>query len=304
MAGQHQHTSSLTSSKALFITTALISFFAVAEALGGWWANSLALLSDAGHMAADAAALLLAAFAAWIAKRPPSPKLSYGYGRAEVLGASISSLVLILIVIAIVVAALSRFKHHDMMIHSKAVIVIAFIGLVINMVAIWILSSSEKTMNTRAAMLHIFSDALGSVAALLTGIIITFTHWMAADPIFSLFISLLILIASIRLLRETFSVLMEGVPYDLNLTEIGEQMTKISSNIASIHDLHIWTLSTGNVMLTAHLLVNELALWQKDLQQLQKMLAERFSISHITLQPESNEFPLTPFTKPLNDPVD
>jgi cobalt-zinc-cadmium efflux system protein len=276
----HTHTDGLR----LTWSFALTLGFAFAEGAVGLWADSLALLGDAGHMVSDATSLGLAALAAWVAKRPPSPRHSYGLGRAEVVAAVVNSLFMVAVVAIIAVAAILRL-HSPVPVKGGAVIGVAMAGLLINLVVAWILSHGEQTLNTRAAMMHVMGDLLGSVAALSAGTVIYFTGWMPIDPLLSLLICALILYSALRLLREALHVIMEGVPADLELPEVGQAMAALPG-VASIHDLHIWTLSSGKVMLSAHVVILDMAHWEETLTRLRTLLQERFDIDHATLQPE------------------
>jgi cobalt-zinc-cadmium efflux system protein len=258
--------------------------YAVIEAIAGWWAGSLALLGDAGHMLGDAAALGLAAAAAWFARRPPSPRHSYGLGRIEVVAALANGLFMLLIVACIVSSAVQRLQD-PAPVSGGTVTMVAALGLTINVTVIVMLSHGESTLNTRGAMLHVFGDLLGSVAALLSGIVISLTGWTPIDPILSLLICTLIVLSSLRLLRDALHVVMEGVPAHLSLTDVGRAMSK-RDGVLSIHDLHIWTLSSGHVALSAHVVVSDLAEWETLLLDLKTVLLERFHIEHTTLQPE------------------
>jgi cobalt-zinc-cadmium efflux system protein len=278
------HHSHKTSKNVLLIASALLFSFAIVEAITGWMANSLTLLSDAWHMVADGASLVLATVAAWIASKPPSKQHSYGLGRAEVLGAWISSLAMVLIALFIGFHALERFAAPQP-VTSGTVMLIGTLGIVVNVLLVWILHHAEHTLNSRAAILHVLGDLLGSVAALASGIVIYFTGWLTIDPLLSLFIAILILISSINLLRETLLVLMEGVPLHLDLAEVGKHIAKTPTVIA-VHDLHIWTLSSGLIVLSAHIELDDLTDWQVTLQKLRMMLSETFGITHVTLQPE------------------
>lgn len=284
--------------KILMISIVLTLGFAVIEAFGGWYANSLALLGDAGHMGSDAVALAIAAFAAWISNKPPSSKHSYGLQRAEVVAAWISSLMMVLISVAIVVEAINRIKQ-PMEVKGLSVIVIALAGLAINIFVAWLLARGERTLNIRAALMHVMSDILGSVAALIAGAVIYFTHWSPIDPILSILISVLILGSAFKLLRESLLILMEGVPEHISIDQVSTEILKING-VRNIHDLHIWTLSSGMVALSAHIDIHELSDWGPVLVQLKSMLETKYSISHITLQPEPLIFDCEPCQEPPN----
>lgn len=263
--------------------------YALVEALGGWWSGSLALLGDAGHMASDAIALSLSAFAAWVALKPPSDKHTYGLGRAEVIAAWISSVLMVLLSIAIIVEAVLRFQSPQP-VKGGSVMIIAFIGMLINLYIAWLLSRSQQTLNIRAAMLHVLSDLLGTVTALVSGAVIYFTGWLTIDPLLSLVISLLILFSSVQLLRESLSVLMEGTPRHIDVSAVEKMLCEID-NVCSIHDLHIWTLSSGTVVLTAHVLLANMNIWQNTLAIIRLQLRDHYHIEHITLQPEDDHQP-------------
>jgi cobalt-zinc-cadmium efflux system protein len=276
--GHHSH--GVTLWRALLLTFA----FAIVEALTGWWSGSLALMSDAGHMFSDSSALGLAALAAWIAHRPPSARHSYGFVRAEVIAALINSIAMLAVITWIAVEAIGRLRHPQV-VAGGPVMVVAALGLLVNLAVAFVLSKEQHSINTRAAMVHVMGDLLGSVAALAAGMVIYFTGWMLIDPILSLVVAALILFSSLNLLREALHVLMEGVPLDLQLEEVGQAMAEQSS-VNSVHDLHIWTLSSGKVALSAHIVLNDLNNWPEILDGMRHMLHDHFDIDHVTLQPE------------------
>jgi cobalt-zinc-cadmium efflux system protein len=274
------------SGRSLIWSFALTLGFAVVEGIGGVWAQSLTLLGDAGHMVSDATSLGLAALAAWVAKHPPSARHSYGLGRAEVVAAIANSLFMVMVVAVIAGAAMMRL-HTPAEVKGGAVIGVALAGLAVNLLVAWILSRGERNLNTRAALLHVFGDLLGSVAALTAGLVIYYTGWMAIDPLLSLLICALILYSALRLLREALHVIMEGVPPYLDLPQVGQSMAA-QPGVSSIHDLHIWTLSSGQVMLSAHVVLADLRRWDDVLLALRGLLHERYAIDHATLQPEQD----------------
>jgi len=258
--------------------------FAIVEALSGWWSGSLALLGDAGHMVSDSTALGLALLAAWIARRPPSATHTYGFGRVETLTAFANGLLMIVIVVAIVVSAIERLQHPQT-VQGGAVMGVAMFGLLINVAVMLVLSRGEQTLNTRGALLHVIGDMLGSVAAILSGAVIYFTGWMPIDPILSMVICALILTSSINLLRESLHVILEGVPTNLDLRDVGAAMAQVP-DVASVHDLHIWTMGNGQPALSAHVVIGDLAQWPDILARQLQLLDERYQIEHVTLQPE------------------
>ncbi len=265
----------------------LTASFALVEALGGWWSGSLALLGDAGHMVSDATALGLAAFAAWVARQAPSARHSYGLVRAEAVAALVNGLFMLLVVAGIAYHAVERLRHpHE--VAGGTVMLIALAGLAVNIVVARILHGGAQNLNTRAALLHVMGDLLGSVAALAAGAIIYFTGWTPIDPLLSLLICALILVSSLRLLRDVLHIIMEGVPPYLALPDVGRAMAAVPG-VRSIHDLHIWTLSSGLVALSAHVVVEDMARWESILGELRRLLRERYDIDHATLQPETGD---------------
>ena len=278
----HHHTE--TTGRLLWLATGLTLAYAAVEAGVGWWAGSLALVADAGHMVNDAAALTLAAIAAWLARRPASARHSYGFGRAEFLAALVNSLALLILVAWIAVSAVQRLQTPQPVI-GEAVSLAAAVGLLINIGVAWLLSRGARNLNTRAALLHVLGDLLGSVAALLSGLVIAFTGWTPVDPLLSLGISALIVVSSLRLLREALHGLMEGTPFTLAPEAVGRALATVPG-VASVHDLHIWSVASKQVMLSAHLVVRDLRQWETVLDACHALLAERFAIEHATLQPE------------------
>lgn len=278
----HGHTadSSKQLGKALLVTLG----FAAVEGYGGWVSGSLALLGDAGHMLTDSTALALAALGARIAKRPPSARHSYGMGRAEVVAAVVNVILMLLVVSTIIGAALDRLRSPQA-VSGGVVIVIAAVGLTVNVIVARILSHGEQTLNSRAALLHVLGDLLGSIAALLAGLVVYFSGWTPIDPILSLFICALILLASIQLLRDALHVIMEGVPPHIELHEVAETMSSVPG-VLSVHDLHIWAVSASQVALSAHLVLREFDQWPEILDAEQNLLQDRYQIGHATLQPE------------------
>lgn len=272
----------------LFWPVALTLGFAGVEALGGWLTGSLALLGDAGHMFSDSAALGLAWLASWIALKPPSRRHSYGLARAEVIVALLNGLLMLAVVAGIVLEAMRRLTHPQPVAGGE-VLLIAMMGLLVNIVVAWHLHRGHANINSRAALLHVMGDLLGSLAAMAAGAVIYFTGWTRIDPILSMLISVLILVSTFNLLREALHVLMEGVPFHLDLHEVEHAMSAMPG-VMSVHHVHIWTLSSGMVALSAHVVVHDLQGWMQVLPALRAMLNERYGINHVTLQPETEQW--------------
>lgn len=275
---------------ALRSAAALTLGFAAVEAVGGWWTGSLALLSDAGHMLTDGAALTLAALAAWVARRPPSARHSYGLGRAEIFAALVNALAMLVIAGAIGFEALARWQAPSP-VKGGAAALIAFAGLALNLAILRRLTAHRHDLNARGAMLHVIGDALGSLAALASGLVIALTGWLPVDALASLVICALIAFSALRLTRESVHGLMEGVPRGLSVEAIGREMARVEG-VVSVHDLHVWMLSGSRTALSAHVVVPSMHHWDRTLAALQRRLHERFGIDHVTLQPETGARPL------------
>lgn len=268
----------------LYVAVVLTLGFAAVEAIGGLWSDSLALLGDAGHMLSDSLALGLSAVALWFSHRPPSARHSYGLVRAEIVAALVNGLIMLFVIVAIVVHAIERLQSPQP-VAGSAVMAVASGGLLVNVVVMLLLSLGEQNLNVRSAMLHVMGDLLGSIAALIAGAVVYFTGWTPIDPLLSLLICALILYSTLRLLREALHVLMEGVPLNVNLDTVGRNMAEVPGAL-SIHDLHIWTLSSGRLALSAHVVMKDMKHWNRLLAAQRLLLAQRFQIEHVTLQPE------------------
>ena len=261
--------------------------YAGVEVVFGFWSNSLALISDAGHMVTDAAALGLALLAQLIAKRPPTAKNSFGFGRAEALAAFVNGLVMLAVVAWIVFEAVQRLSHPEM-VQGATVMLVASIGLAINIIVAWVLSHDKESLNTKAALVHVMGDLLGSVAAIISGAVIYYTGWMKIDPILSIFVSLLILKSTFGVLTAAYHFLMEGVPHHINYLQIGDDL-EATEGVLSVHDLHIWEMSPGHPALIGHLEIDDLTAWPRIMESVKAMLLTKHKIDHITLQPEVTE---------------
>lgn len=281
----HHHLGHAGSNSGLLIALVLTLGFAVVEVVAGWWSGSLALMSDAAHMTTDASSLGLAAAAAWLARRPPSLVHSYGLVRAEILAALINSLAMLVLIGFIVYEAIQRLSTPQP-IMGGTVVAVAVVGLIINLVVAWTLHRGEQTLNSRAALLHVLGDALGSVAAISAGVVILATGWTPIDPLLSMFVALLISVSAIRLLREAVHVLMEGVPLNIKLDTVGHDLA-VLPGVKRVHDLHVWTLSSGTLALSAHLEIDDLSEWPALLASARQTLESRHGIRHVTLQPEA-----------------
>jgi cobalt-zinc-cadmium efflux system protein len=270
------------------MTAALILtiIIAVVEAVGGWLTGSLALLSDAGHMWTDVSALGLALLAAWFAGRPANRKRTYGYVRLEILRELVNGVILLAITVFIVVEALERLKRPTA-VNLGPMALVATIGLGANLLAMGFLHSGHS-LNTRSAFLHVLGDALSSVGVLVGAGVMALTGWHWVDPLISIAISGVVVVGGWRLLREAVDVLLETVPPHVDVDGVEKALTCIP-RVTAVHDLHIWTVGSGMVALSAHLVVDEPSACENDtiLVAAKRALVERFGIDHSTLQIES-----------------
>ena len=281
---KHRHVAEDRGQNILAWSLALTLGFAAVEVIAGFWSNSLALISDAGHMVTDATALGLALLAQIISTRPPSAKHSFGFGRAEALAAFVNGLVMLAVVIWIGIEAIQRFAKPEA-VQGATVFIVAAIGLVVNLIVAWVLSHNQKSVNTKAALVHVMGDLLGSIAALIAGAAIYFTGWYPIDPLLSIFVSLLILKSTVAVLRESYHFLMEGVPHHIDYLQVGADLAAVKG-VLSVHDLHVWEMSPDQPALIGHVEVRDLQEWPNVLRAIKNMLLEQHGIDHVTLQAE------------------
>jgi cobalt-zinc-cadmium efflux system protein len=268
---------------------ALVLVYMVAELVGGWLSNSLALLADAGHMFSDAAALSLSLFAAWIARRPPTAQHSYGYYRAEILAALANGALLGAISIFVIFEAWQRLWE-PAEVRGPLMMAVAAGGLVVNLLGLWLLQAHrESNINVHGAWLHVLADLLGSVAAVIGGALIWLCGWYWADPVASALISLLIIYSSWALLKDAIAILMEGTPAHVDLDEVRNCIAGVVG-IEGVHDLHVWTITSGMEALSGHVVVADGRAASELLAELRKRLHDRFGIDHITIQIEPPDF--------------
>ena len=281
-AGRRQGTHSLRIALGVTVT------FMLVELVGGLWTNSLALLADAGHMLTDAAALGLSLFAVWFMRRPATAAKTYGYFRVEILAALINGTALLVIAFLILWESYHRFQNPEA-IRSVEMFVIATIGLGANLFSAWILHGChQESLNLRGAFLHIMGDVLGSIGAMIAGmaIILWGSYW--ADPAVSVLVSFLILVSAWRLVRDSVEVLLEGTPAHVNLALMENELCQVTG-VESVHDLHVWTLTSGVHAMTCHAVVNQEEERSRVLEQLIAMARDQFEIDHTTIQIEHQD---------------
>lgn len=285
----HSHNRAARSRRRLSLVLVLTAVYMVAEALGGWLTGSLALLADAGHMLTDVAALALALIAIWFSSRPATPSKTFGYYRLEILAALINGVALVLISLLIFYEAYHRWAEPPM-VRSGLMMLIATGGLIINLICAWVLHGDhEDDLNVRGAWLHIIGDALGSVGAILAGALMSLYGWYAADPLFSCLIGLLIIWSSWHLIRESTNVLLEGTPAHINLAAVEDAILQ-TGGVQDVHDLHVWTITSGREALSAHVIHAETISQPELLKELREKLYEQFGVDHLTIQMETPDF--------------
>ncbi len=257
----------------------------VVEFVGGLLSNSLALLADAAHMLTDVAALALSLFALWFAQRPATAEKTYGYLRIEILAALLNGSTLIVLSFFIFREAWERLRE-PVEIAGGLMLAVAVGGLVVNVVAAFMLHrSSAHSLNVRGAYLHVLGDLLGSVGAIAAALVIVTTGWTLADPLISVLVGTLILVSSYKLVRESLDVLLEAVPAHLDLEEIREEICRIDG-VETVHDLHVWTLTSGFFAMSGHVRVAEVERTREVLDAIHDRMHDRFDITHVTVQVE------------------
>lgn len=264
----------------------LLTFaFMVIELVGGWLANSLALMADAGHMLSDVGAIGLTMFALWFASRPATPAKTYGYLRIEILAALANGVALVVIALAIIWQAYQRFRSPQP-VEAGLMLGVATAGITVNMLAAWMLhGASGHNLNIRGAYLHVLGDLASSVGVITGAILIITTGWSLVDPVISCLVAIIILIGSSRLLRESVDVLLEAVPGHIDLEALHRAIAEVPG-VEAVHDLHVWTLTSGYFAMSGHALIRDPRDHQRVLEEIHARMHDQFGISHVTVQVE------------------
>jgi cobalt-zinc-cadmium efflux system protein len=264
---------------------ALTAAYCVTELVAGWLTGSLALLADAGHMLTDVAGLGLALFAIHMAERPATSERTYGYYRTEILAALANAVVLIGISVWVLVEAYERFRHPPA-VASGPMLLVAVIGLAVNAGSIWLLrSASEESLNLKGAYFEVLSDAISSVGVMAAAAVIWLTGWLYADPLVSAGIGLFILPRTVKLMSDAVAVLLEGTPADINIGELRAAIAAIGG-VADVHDLHVWSLTSGVNALSVHVVADDPKQFGVLLNRVGDCASNRFHIAHVTVQIE------------------
>jgi len=289
MAHVHSHHNSHDRRFGRLAAALVITFlYMIAEAVGGWLTTSLALLADAGHMLTDVAALGLTLGAIWFAARPATAKKTFGWYRLEILAAFVNGLVLVLISIWVIYEAIERWQSPPAVLGTQMTIV-AVGGLVANIIAAWLLHSDhEHDLNMHGAWLHVMGDMLGSIAAIIAGVLIIAKGWLWADPVTSLAISVIIIVGAIRLVLDSVNILLEGTPAHIDLIAITHSLIDLDG-VGGVHDLHVWTISSGRDALSVHITHGKEVDHSELLSRVRDRLQKEFAIDHLTIQMETPE---------------
>jgi cobalt-zinc-cadmium efflux system protein len=273
----------------LAVALVLAAGYMVAEVVGGLWTGSLALLADAGHMLSDVFALSLSLVAMGLARRPASPQQTFGHHRTEILAALAHGLLLVGVAVFVLGEALERLSN-PRPVMGLPMLAIASGGLAVNLLGLWVLEPGRHhNLNVRGAWLHVLSDALGSVGAMAAGVLVWAFGWFWADPVASLLISSLVVYSAWALLREAVAVLMEWAPTHIHVSDVERAITDLPG-VLTVHDLHVWTISSGRVELSGHVVAEDRRDPGKLLQEVSDLLHRRFEINHATIQIERADF--------------
>jgi cobalt-zinc-cadmium efflux system protein len=285
-AHEHEHHAGM-GPRPLIITLSIVAGIMLAELIGGLISNSLALVGDAGHMLVDALALALSLFALFLARRPSTLTRTYGYHRVEIMAALANGTVLVLVAAYIFFEAYQRFQD-PAEVEAPLMLAVAVVGLVANFVGIMLLrKGSHTSLNVKGAFWHVISDTISSVGVIVAGLVIAFTGWPYADPVVAMVIGVIILVGALRLVRDSVDILMEAVPKHIKIEEVVDEIQRVPG-VDEIHDIHVWTITSGIIALSAHLMIQDqmVSLSTDVRDNVNRMLAERYGITHTTLQLE------------------
>lgn len=281
----HDHTAGA-NTKALTIALILTGSYLAVEVAGAIAFNSLALLSDAGHMLTDVAALVIALLAIRIGQRAPDDKRTFGYRRFEILAAAFNALMLFAVAIYVLIEAVHRFRFPEA-VQSTGMLVVAAIGLAVNLLSMRILTSGkDASLNVKGAYLEVWADMIGSIGVIAGALVIRYTGWTLVDPIVAVGIGLWVVPRTWILLRDTINVLLQGVPGGLSLTEVRQALRSVPG-VSGVHDLHIWSMTTDDVSCTVHIEIDDPTHSDVVRIAVEKMLSDRFAIEHCTIQTEA-----------------
>ena len=276
-----------TSGRILFWCLIATFTFSLVEGVAGYLIHSIALQSDAVHMMTDAAGLMIAYFANVISKRPATTNLTFGYGKAEVLGALINCMFTTVLTLWLLFEVVQRFMQ-PVEVHGASLFVVAALGFLVNGLIVWVLSKNSHSLNTKAAMIHAMGDLFGSLVAIIAGAIIYFTNWSIVDPLLSLVVIILLIVSNFNLMKKSAIILMAGVPDSIDYEQVGKDLLAIDG-LLQVHDLHVWYISANQAALSAHVVACNPEDWPQILKNCQNMLLTKHKIDHVTLQYEFDD---------------
>ncbi len=287
MGHGHGHGGGVTGRR-LILSIIVTVAFVVGEAIAGYFAHSLALLSDAGHNFSDALALVFSWYGIWIARKPSTAKRTFGHHRVGILAALVNSVSLVLIALLIFWEAISRLRHPQP-VRSAPMIVVALVAVSMNtLISLWLRSTARKDLNVRSAYMHMLGDAVSAVGVVVAGVVVAFTGASIADPLVSILIGVLILWSSWSILKESVNVLLEAIPEGLNMEAVERAISAVVG-VEAVHDLHVWTVGSGIVACSCHITVEEQSVrsGQNVLRAVAEELEHDFGITHTTIQVEA-----------------
>ncbi len=286
MTHSHDHGATPTGQR-LALSILITLTFVLVEAITGYLSHSLALMSDAGHNFADALALIFAWYGVWIALKPSTAKRTFGYHRVGTLAALVNSVSLVVIALLVFWEAMDRLRHPEP-VHSTPMIIVALIAILMNtVISLWLRSGAKKDLNVRSAYVHMLGDVIAAAGVVVAGLVVAFTGASIADPLVSILIGLLILWSSWGILKESVNVLLEAIPAGMNMAEVEQTIANVHGVLA-VHDLHVWTVGSGMVCCSCHVMVNEQSVRSGEnvLRAVTEALAHNFGIAHTTIQVE------------------
>ncbi|MFN2493144.1 MAG: cation diffusion facilitator family transporter [Pyrinomonadaceae bacterium] len=285
--GHNHGNSSILTGRRLLLSIVITLLFVLAEGLTGYFAHSLALMSDAGHNLADALALVFSWYGIWIARRPSTAQRTFGYHRVGILAALVNAVSLVVIALLIFWEASNRLRQPEP-VHSTPMIVVALLAILMNtVISFWLKSAAKKDLNVRSAYMHMLGDAISAAGVVLAGVIVAVTGASVADPIVSMMIGVLILWSSWGILKESVNILLEAIPEGMNMSKVEQTIAGVHGVLA-VHDLHVWTVGSGMVCCSCHVMVNEQSVRSGEnvLRSVAEELEHRFGIAHATIQVE------------------
>ncbi len=291
----HRHTHGSRHKHRLLAVFALTAAFLLVEAAVGFWTGSLALLADATHMLVDAGGVLLSLLAVWFAERPATPAKTYGYYRVEILAALVNGVVLCAVAVVILITTYERMWQPPH-VPGGPLLAVAAVGLVVNLAGLRILhAGAHESLNVKSAYLEVWSDAVSSGLVIVAGLVILLTGWVVVDVVVGALIAVFILPRTWTLLRQAVNILLEGAPPHLDVTQI-EDALRGAASVRRVHDLHVWTLTSGREAMSAHVVVEAAVATDRILEDLHVILHTRFGIDHTTIQIETEPSPLLQIT--------